>query len=79
MKKHYLLLLISVVCFTGNGFAQSGRACGTDEMHRKYKEQNPNIAIYEKQLEASIQNYIKIYCIQACILCAIIRNKNLIC
>lgn len=58
MKKTYFLLFIAIACFAGKSNAQVVHPCGTDEMHKQFKENNPQIALYEKQLNESIQTYI---------------------
>ncbi len=56
MKKNYLFLLLVMACFANRGIAQ--HRCGTDEVYREYKQKYPEIAVYERQLEQSTQNYI---------------------
>ena len=59
MKKNYsLFLLLAAVLFAGRTFAQTTVPCATDDMREKYKLQHPEIAVYEKQLESEITNYL---------------------
>lgn len=52
MLKKIILLFSAVSCI---GNAVKAQKCATDEMHRFFKENNPQIAIYEAQLEQDIK------------------------
>lgn len=38
--------------------ADAQSRCATDQMHESYKKQNPNVVVYEKQLNESIASFI---------------------
>ena len=59
MKKNCLILLVVFLCFAGKSSAQVIYPCATVDRNEKYKQQNPKIADYEKQLEEEIAAYIK--------------------
>ena len=59
MKKSYSLLLLSLLGFSGIISAQVAQPCGSDEMYKKYKAENPQIAVYEKIEEDYIKDYIR--------------------
>jgi hypothetical protein len=57
MRKNYFFLLFAVLFIAGKSIAQVIIPCGTADMAKKYKLQYPQIAGYEKQLEADIDAY----------------------
>lgn len=57
MRKNYLLPLMAMLCLAGNGYAQK-HVCGADEVYEQQKRENPKIAVYEKQIERDLQNYL---------------------
>lgn len=56
MKKIYLLAALAAGLISNKANAQAH--CGTDEMHQYYKQQNPDVAIYEKKLNESIRAFL---------------------
>ena len=56
MKKKYLYLAMAMSLSITRGFSQA--PCATDEMHKLYKQQYPEISTYEKQLNESIASFI---------------------
>jgi hypothetical protein len=58
MRKKYFLLLGAAACLSGRSLAQQILPCHTDEMNKIYRQQHPEILIYEKQLEDEIQRFI---------------------
>jgi len=56
MRKNYLFLAIALLAFVTKGLSQA--PCATDEMHKIYKEQYPEISKYEKQLNEGIASFI---------------------
>lgn len=59
MKKQYLLLMLALGCFLNRGVSQTIQPCGADEMHAKYKQNNANIALFEKIGEDYVQKYLQ--------------------
>ncbi len=59
MKRKCLFLFLAIIGFAGKNFAQSVLPCSSDEMYRKYKEQFPQIAVYEKLQEENIKAYVE--------------------
>jgi pregnancy-associated plasma protein-A/type IX secretion system substrate protein len=57
MKKNYFFLLFAMIFIAGNSRAQVIIPCGTVQMYKQYKQQYPQIAVYEKQLEDEINTY----------------------
>jgi hypothetical protein len=55
MRKKYFLMLAAVACISGRSVAQQ---CATDEMHKMYKSQHPEIANYEKQMKQDLLNFM---------------------
>jgi hypothetical protein len=56
MRKNYFYLAFAMMLFAVKGYSQA--PCATDEMHKLYKQQHPEIAEYEKQLNESIAAFI---------------------
>jgi hypothetical protein len=56
MKKNYLYLALAMSLSGTAAFAQA--PCASDEMHKHYKQQFPEISMYEKQMNESIASFI---------------------
>ncbi len=56
MKKNYFCLAFAMMLFAVKGYSQA--PCATDEIYKLQKQQNPDVAAYEKQLNESIAAFI---------------------
>lgn len=56
MTKRFLGLVVALAALAANSFAQS---CVTDEMHRMYMEEHPEIRLSEQALNKSIASFIE--------------------
>lgn len=56
MKKNYLYLALAMSLSGTAAFAQA--PCASDDMHKHYKQQFPEISMYEKQMNESIASFI---------------------
>ncbi len=59
MVKKAILLMSAAACLSGMVTAQTTLRCYTDEVHTKLRQINPDVTLYEQQLQQDIQQKLK--------------------